>query len=85
MMCQACNEGRHWDCRIQNCECECAGAVSSRLPHSLDAEHQLHYQIVAYQLARVALNGAPSCWQCGAELPKEGSKCSVCGVDQIPF
>jgi len=29
MMCQACEEGRHWDCCMKtSCDCDCAGSDS---------------------------------------------------------
>jgi len=31
------------------------------------------------------LDYIPTCWKCGAELPKIGDVCSACGEEQIPF
>lgn len=38
-MCQACQEGRHWDCGMQTwCECDCAGPEGD-YPEEFEDDH----------------------------------------------
>lgn len=79
----------HLACDANRKEVNMSSAFENSMSDSQAENYTQTYPVIPYwfaqELARIALIGDPACWKCGAELPKTGTKCTVCGIDQIQF